>query len=55
MLMYQMDKYLQFEQVQKAQLMEMGRWKDMDMKGNRKTLYIKEVQKKNDLILNVTE
>ena len=53
--MFQMDKYLTFEQITKAQLDEMARWKDQDLKGSRKTLYIKEVQKKNDLILNVTE
>jgi len=55
LLMFQMDKYLTFEQITKAQLDEMARWKDQDLKGSRKTLYIKEVQKKNDLILNVTE
>lgn len=29
------------------------KWKENDIKGNRKILYIKEVQKRNDLVLNV--
>jgi hypothetical protein len=67
--LYHMDKNLKFDKsIDKSQLNEMSRFKYSDHKGNKKSkyikvnsnclllaLYIKEVQKKNDLILNVTE
>ena len=50
-----MDKYFTFDKGNNALIEEACRWRANDMKGNRKTFYIKEVVKKNDLILNVTE
>jgi hypothetical protein len=34
---------------------EQLRWKQGDKKGNKKTLYMKSVQKANDLILNIAK
>jgi hypothetical protein len=60
-----MDKNLQFDEINKHQLNEMSRFKTLDNKGNKKSkyplnsnfvaLYIKEIQKKNDPILTITE
>ena len=53
--MYQMDKYFTFDKTNEALIEESCRWRASDIKGNRKTFYIKEVLRKNDLIMNVTE
>ena len=36
-------------------LREIKRWRDSDTKGNRKTYYIKEVQKKNNDIMTIVD
>ena len=53
--MYQMDKYFTLDKSNHALIEESCRWRANDMKGTKKTFYIKEVVKKNDLIMQVTE
>ena len=50
-----MDKYFAFPRDNTALIEESCRWRANDIKGTKKTFYIKEVMKKNDLIMNVTE
>ena len=53
--MYQMNKYFTLDKGNNALIEESCRWRIHDVKGTRKTFYIKEVVKKNDLIMQVTE
>jgi len=55
MTLYKLEKYFKFEKVVDSQIKEMVKWKENDLKGTRKTLYIKEIKKSTDLILNVAE
>jgi hypothetical protein len=48
-------KHFRFEENLDQQKREQLRWKTGDKKGNKKTLYMKSVQKANDLILNVAK
>jgi hypothetical protein len=48
-------KRLRFEELKKIKLEEMCSWKLKDIKGIKKNAYIKEIQKKNDQILSVTD
>ena len=52
--MNQMDKYFSFGNEKCKLISENAAWRQKDVKGNRKTFYIKEVTKKNDLIMNIT-
>ena len=45
--------HFRFEENLDQQKREQLRWKQGDKKGNKKTFYLKSVQKANDLILNV--
>ena len=55
MLVKQLDKQFSFRTGNRQLIEESVVWKESDIKGNRKTFYIKEVCKANDLIMNVTE
>ena len=48
-------KRLRFEELKKIKLEEMCSWKLKDIKGIKKNAYIKEIQKRNDQILSVTD
>jgi hypothetical protein len=54
MAIYNLQKRFTFDKISQAQKKELVDWKDKDTKGKRKTLYVKEMQKKTDLILHVT-
>jgi hypothetical protein len=47
--------HFRFEENLDQQKREQLRWKQGDKKGNKKTLYMKSVQKANDLILNIAK
>ena len=52
-----MDKYFEFgdDQMKMKKLIDENQyWREKDLKGSRKTFYIKEVTRKNDLIMNIT-
>ena len=55
MLMYKMDKAFSFDKTNQALIEEQCKWRMADLKGNRKTYYIKEVMRRNDQIMNVTD
>mmetsp|Transcript_115066 Transcript_115066/g.159619 ORF Transcript_115066/g.159619 Transcript_115066/m.159619 type:complete len:211 (+) Transcript_115066:631-1263(+) len=50
-----LEKYFTFEEVADMQIKELVRWKENDLKGKSRTLYIKEISITNDLIMNVTD
>lgn len=64
---YNLENHLAYDKLFNAQLVEMGRWKEGDIKGSRKgkkllnnfdcvlfsALYLKMVTQRNDAILNV--
>ena len=55
MYLQQLDKQFSFKKDNRQLIEESVIWREADIKGNRKTFYIKEVCKQNDLIMNVTE
>lgn len=48
-------KRLRFEELKNTKLEEMCNWKQKDIKGIKKSSYIKEIQRKNEGILTVTQ
>lgn len=55
LFVYHMEKSLTVDQGNQELIEESCRWRENDIKGNRRTFYIKEVSKKNDLIMSVAE
>ena len=53
--MQSLDKSFDFQHDREQLIEESMTWRQADIKGNRKTFYIKEVVKQNDLIINVAE
>ena len=49
-----MDKYFENGDEQEKIISENRYWRQLDNKGKQKTYYIKEVTKKNDLIMKIT-
>lgn len=50
-----LDERLTVDRGNQELIEESCKWRENDIKGNRRTFYIKEVSKKNDLIMSVTE
>ena len=50
-----MDKYFEIGDDQKTLIEENAKWRSQDIKGKRKTFYIKEVTRKNDHIMNIAK
>lgn len=50
-----MSKRFGFDNLERSKLIEMSHWKEKDVKGIKKNAYIKEIKKKNNNILTVTE
>jgi methyltransferase-like protein len=49
------NKRLRFEQLKSTRIESLCKWKQNDVKGIKKNAYIKEIQKKNESILTVTD
>ena len=49
------NKRLRFEQLKSTRIEALCKWKQNDVKGIKKNAYIKEIQKKNESILSVTD
>jgi hypothetical protein len=48
-------KRLKFEQLKQTRLEAMCKWKQKDSKGHKKNAYIKQIQKRNNQILKISD
>lgn len=55
MALYNLQKQFAFQDLKSLEKQETIRWRSFDQKGPRKTLYLKQVTMKNDLVLNVVK
>jgi len=53
--LYNMQKAFSFPEMRKLHIDDLTKWAGNDSKGNRKTLYLKQVTTRNDIILKVEE